>query len=234
MPNQGDLNRAEPGIPHGTNAGLLSSSGTPMHTDMGSDGFAGTGMHGDSGLVSAPGTPVYNDTGRPSGIRGHVSSAADTGKAKLASTMHDLGDRIEHKGREFESRSALVRPVGRVLNSTGEALEGGANYLRSSDFGVIRDDVVEGIRHRPLLSAGIAFGCGWLLGQMMGGDDEGEERESRDESGRHEEEEEEEEHEENSSDSGMMGSVRGRVANLLASGVASMAARQVRNRIAGR
>ena len=230
MPNQGDINRAEPGIPDGTNAGLLSSSGKPIHTEMGSDTFTSTGMSGES-VLSSPENFVHADTGATSvsrGIVGRVSGVADTGKSKLASSMHDLGDRIEHKGRQFESGNMFVRPVGRALNSTGEALEGGANYLRTSDFGVIRDDFVEGIRNHPMLSAGIAVGCGWLLGRMTGGDEE--EVEDREESHRQEEEEQEEE----SSDAGMMGRVRGRLGDLVASGIASMAARQVRDRIAGR
>lgn len=220
MPDQGEFSRAEPGIPEGTNAGLLSSSGTPIHSDTSSEPLlTGGGM-------------LHTDSGRPSsatGMMGRVSNVADTGKSKLAGTMHDLGDRIEHKGREFQSGNVFVRPVGRVLNSTGEALEDGAQYLRSSDFGVIRDDVVTGIRNHPMLSAGIAVGCGWLLGRIVGGGDN--EREDHDE---HENEEEEEEERERSDAPGMMGMVRGKVGSLVASGIASIAARQVRDRIAGR
>ncbi len=232
MPNQGDFDQVEPGIPRGTNADLLSSSGKPIHTEMGTDTFTSTSVHADS-VLSSRDRFMHADTGgRPSSREtvGRVASVADTGKSRLASGLHDLGDRIESKGRQLESGNVLARPVGRVLDSTGDALESGANYLRSNDFGVIRDDFVEGIRHHPMLSAGIAIGCGWLLGQMMGGSDESDVSEERVEE-RHEDEHDEEEER---SPSGLMGVVRGRIGNLVASGIASMAARQVRDRIAGR
>ena len=212
MPNQGDWNRVgEPGISQGTNAGLLSSSGAAMTTD--------TGMSGSSS----------------SGIRDRINSVVDGGKSRLAGSLHDLGDRLEHTGRDLESGSVLVRPVGRVLDSAGDALESGARYLRTTDLDVIGDDVVSGIRSRPLLSAGIALGCGVLLGKVFGSSDDSEEKsrrmelESRD---RHDHDEDQDEHE--SDRASFMDTLKGRASHVLAAGIATFAARQVRDRIAGR
>ncbi len=222
MPNQGDFNRvepgissstsgfgAEPGIPQGTNAGLLSPRGTPMTTDTG---------------MSASG-----------GLRGRVTSMVDSGKARLAGSLHDLGDRIEHTGRDLESGNFVVRPVGRVLDSTGNALESGARYLRTTDIDVIGDDVVDGIRSHPLVSAGIAIGCGVLLGRVFGSGDESDEEEARtlrDDSHEHRDPELEEEPDRESPS--MMDRLLGKVSDVVAGGIAAYAARQVRDRIAGR
>lgn len=228
MPNQGDFDRAEPGssrtastgfgaepgIPQGTNAGLLSPGGTPMTTD--------TGMSASGGLM------------------GRVNSIVDSGKTRLAGSLHDLGDRIEHTGRDLESGSFVVRPVGRVLDSTGNALESGARYLRTTDIDVIGDDVVDGIRGHPLVSAGIAVGCGLLLGRMFGsGDDSDEEepRTPRDES--HDRPERDERHEldeprDRAEGPSVVDRLMGKVSDVVAGGIAAYAARQVRDRIAGR
>lgn len=217
MPNQGDWTGVvEPGIPEGTNAGLLSSSGTPLTTDTGMSASSGTG-----------------------GIMGRVSDVVDSGKSMVAGKLHDLGDRLEHTGRGLESGNMLVRPVGRVLDSTGEALESGGRYLRTTDIDVIGDDIVGGIRTRPLLSAGIALGCGMLLGRMFSSsDDSGEEPrrmhdESHDHHG-HDSEREEEEEEHDSDRSSFRETLMGKMSELVAGGIASFAARQVRDRIAGR
>ena len=118
-----------------------------------------------------------------------------------------------------------------ALDGTGNALESGARYLRTTDMDVIGDDVVDGIRSHPLVSAGLAVGCGWLLGRMFGSDEESHEDEQRASERR-----EHEEHEDHDVSKGpsTMDRVKGRMADMLAGGVASFAARQVRNRIAGR
>ncbi len=221
MPNQGDFNRVEPGIPTSTSTGFGSEPGIPQGTNAGL--LSSSGMHSDTGMSGG-------------GLMGRVNHIVDSGKSRLAGGLHDLGDRIEHTGRDLESGNFLVRPVGRVLDSTGGALESGARYLRTTDVDVIGDDVVAGIRSRPHMSAGIAVGCGVLLGKMFGSSDESDEEESRgrDESHdqqRHEHEDEEPGRSENPS---MMDRLMGKVSDVVAGGIASYAARQVRDRIAGR
>ncbi len=225
MPNQGDFNRVEPGMSSSTGTGFGSEPGIPQGTN--------------AGLLSSSGMPVTSDTGMSSsgGLMGRVTSIVDGGKARLAGGLHDLGDRIEHTGRDLESGNFLVRPVGRALDSTGNALESGARYLRTTDVDVIGDDVVDGIRTHPLVSAGIAVGCGVLLGKMFGSSDESEAEASRtmhdEPHDRHRPEPEEEEREHSESPS-MMDRLMGKVSDVVAGGIAAYAARQVRDRIAGR
>ncbi len=208
MPDQGDWSRVEPTMPQGTNSELVSSSGMPYHSDVG----------------LRPG---------PEGLQSHATGLVDTGKSKLGSKLHELGDRIEHTGRQLKSGGMLARPVGRLLDRTGNAIESGGNYLRTRDIDVIGDDFVTGIRNHPLVSAGVAVGFGWLLGRMVGG--ESEEEESRPASPREEKHEEhrEEQHEDSGRPS-MFDKVKGRMTEMVASGLASVAARQIRDRIAGR
>ncbi len=224
MPNQGDFNRTDPGIPSSTPTGFGSEPGIPQGTN--------------AGLLSSSGMPMTTDTGMSSGgLKGRVNSIVDSGKSRLAGGLHDLGDRIEHTGRDLESGNFLVRPVGRALDSTGNALESSARYLRTTDVDVIGDDVVAGIRSRPLMSAGIAIGCGLLLGKMFGSSDESDEEESRSRDESHERrqdhEHEEEEHDRSETPS-MMDKLMGKVSDVVAGGIATYAARQVRDRIAGR
>jgi hypothetical protein len=205
MPDQGDRTPIEPGMPEGINAGLVSSTGAPLYRELGA--------------------------GRTSGRRSGPSSTGmlDQGKARLADGLHVLGDRIEHTGRDLESGNAFVRPVGRVLDRAGNSIEGGANYLRTHGIGVIGDDFVDGIRHRPLVSAGVAVGVGWMLGRMMGGGDEDDHR--REASSR--DEHREGTHKRERAAASTLDRVKGRVTELVASGIALMAARRIRDRIAG-
>ncbi len=215
MPDLGDRGRIEPGVPEGTNAGLVSPAGTPIYPEMGTG--RGPGLvsdTGSSGLVSNTGS----------------SGLINRGKARVADRLHDLGDRIEHTGRSLESGNVVARPVGRVLDSAGNSIEGGANYLRTHNIGVIGDDFVDNIRQHPLVSAGVAIGVGWMLGQMFGGGEEEEPRRTARQEERAEEEHEEERHDQGNS---LLDRMKGRVAELVAGGVASFAARKIRDRIAG-
>lgn len=208
MPDQGDWTHVEPAIPEGTNSDLVSPRGMPYHSDIGS----GSGQAGQ---------------------KSRAAGLVDRGKEKLASKLHGLGDRIEHTGLELESGGMLARPVGRVLDRTGNTIEGGGNYLRTHDIDVIGDDFVAGIRNRPLMSAGIAMGVGWLLGRMIGGSGSEDGRPASPGEGDHEKEHVEEDVDRSAGPS-VREKVKGRMTELVASGLAAVAARQIRHRIAGR
>lgn len=214
MANRDEGSRIEPPTSEGTNAPLLSPSGTPITTETG----------------AAPG-----------GLRRRVSRIVDDRKSRVADRLHGLGDRIEHTGRDLEGGNFMVRPLGRVLDSTGNALESGANYLRTTDVDDIGADIVDGIRDRPLLSAGIAVGLGMMLGRMFGGHAEEQEvrthpeqlrtRRGRVRRGRERPELEVYEPRQHRY---LARAVAAKARGVVAVGVASMAARQVRDRIAGR
>ncbi|HEX6559958.1 MAG TPA: hypothetical protein VF021_10860 [Longimicrobiales bacterium] len=75
--------------------------------------------------------------------RERLNDAAARGKTRLA-------DSIENTATVLDDR-----------------LYGSAEYLRSRDVQVIRDDFVDTVRKRPLLSAGIALGAGYLIGKAL-------------------------------------------------------------------
>jgi hypothetical protein len=94
-------------------------------------------------------------------------------------------DELKARGIEmFESarekgRERLYTAAGRGKERLAEALDntatrlddrlyGGSAYLRNQDVEVIASDLIEQIKKRPLLSAGIALGAGYLVGKATG------------------------------------------------------------------
>jgi hypothetical protein len=81
--------------------------------------------------------------------RDQLYEVADRGKVRLADVLEmaidELDDRLSHT----------------------------AHYLRTHDVEVIRDDFIQQVRRRPLLSAGLAVGTGYLLGKALGGSPRG-------------------------------------------------------------
>lgn len=168
-----------------------------------------------------------------------AEAAAASAKDSLAGGIHDVGDSIEHKGRTLEDKGMLARPIGKVLDRTGNAIESGARYLRSNSIGVIGDDVVDGIRHHPFLSSGIALGAGFLLGQAFGSDEEeiderDRQRESESDRGhdRYESRSDRAEHR-STSELSFGDRAKRELGRVAAGGLSAFAAKKVRDRIAG-
>lgn len=75
------------------------------------------------------------------------------------------------RGRErlrdaaLRGKTRFAEAIDNTATRLDDRLYGSAEYLRSSDLEVIRDDLVDVIRQRPLLSAGIALGAGYLIGK---------------------------------------------------------------------
>lgn len=65
-------------------------------------------------------------------------------------------------------RQRLIYAADRGRNRLADGLEGGVDYLRSSDVELIADDLLTEIRQRPLVAAGVAIGVGYLLGKAIG------------------------------------------------------------------
>lgn len=84
-----------------------------------------------------------------------LSGAAEAGKKRLADAAKRSKERIAEK---LEDAASQID--GRLFY--------GADYLRTTDIEVIRDDFIDVVRKRPLLSAGIAIGAGFLIGKVMG------------------------------------------------------------------
>lgn len=84
-----------------------------------------------------------------------LSDVADVGKRRLASAANRSKERLAER-----------------LEDTASQIDGrlfyGAEYLRTTDLEVMRDDLIDLVRRRPLLSAGIAIGAGYLIGKALG------------------------------------------------------------------
>jgi ElaB/YqjD/DUF883 family membrane-anchored ribosome-binding protein len=104
--------------------------------------------------------------------------AAEQGRTRLADGISRLSERLEESARTLDDQGGVGVRAGTVVHRTSDALESSADYLRSHDLPMIRDDVVDQIRERPLFACGIALGAGFLLGSMGSGSDD--DRSSRD------------------------------------------------------
>jgi ElaB/YqjD/DUF883 family membrane-anchored ribosome-binding protein len=96
-----------------------------------------------------------------------VGDAVDSGRHRIADQLETLGDRLEDRGRGMEDSGGIQRRAGHVALRAGEALDTGADYIRSHDVGEMRDDLERAIRDRPLFSVGVAVGAGFLLGRLL-------------------------------------------------------------------
>jgi hypothetical protein len=90
---------------------------------------------------------------------------------ELKARGRDMLYSAREKGRERlytaagRGKERLAEAIDNTATRLDDRLYGGADYLRNQDVEVIASDLVEQIRKRPLLSAGIALGAGYLVGK---------------------------------------------------------------------
>ena len=96
-----------------------------------------------------------------------LSGAVDAGRNRVAGQLERISDRLEERGRGMEEAGGVQQRASQVALRAGEALDSGAEYLRSHDPDAMRDDLERSIRDRPLLSVGIAAGAGFLLARLL-------------------------------------------------------------------
>jgi ElaB/YqjD/DUF883 family membrane-anchored ribosome-binding protein len=99
--------------------------------------------------------------------RERLGGAVDAGRNRVAGQLERISDRLEERGRGMEQAGGVQQRAGHVAVRAGEALDSGAEYLRSHDPDEMRDDLERSIRERPLLSVGIAVGAGFLLARLL-------------------------------------------------------------------
>ncbi len=109
-------------------------------------------------------------------MRGQARHAVERGKNRAAGGMERIGERMERRGESMETRGGARGTAGRVVHGAGDALEKGADYLKTHEIGTIRDDLSGQIREHPFVSVGVALGTGFLVGRAFGGEDEEAER----------------------------------------------------------
>ncbi len=165
-------------------------------------------------------------------VKSQVSEKIESGKERVAGRLDSIGERIEERGRTLEEQGGMKGKVGHAVHRAGDALEQGADYVRTSDFQTIRTGLQNQIKNRPLLSVGIALGTGFSLGRMFGG---GEDHEELEPSERFERRRYMERgfRGEKYNGMGLMEQVRGPIGRAVVGGVTALAARRLRQRIAG-
>ena len=99
--------------------------------------------------------------------RARLSGAVDAGRNRVAGQLERISGRLEERGRGMEEAGGVQQRASQVALRAGEALDSGAEYLRSHDPDAMRDDLERSIRQRPLLSVGIAAGAGFLLARLL-------------------------------------------------------------------
>lgn len=170
---------------------------------------------------------------KPEGLKERVTerarSAMESGKHRAVEGMESVGEKIDRGAEAMERRGRMSGQVGKLMHRAGDALESGANYIRTHELSTIRDDVSTRIREHPIASVGVALGTGFVLGRVFsGGDEEKEERIERLERRLHSRERElDRMHEES-------GGMRSQLGKALGTGISMLVARQVRNRISNR
>jgi ElaB/YqjD/DUF883 family membrane-anchored ribosome-binding protein len=199
--------------------------------------FSGSGPYRDAG-APAPLDPSssgsdWSDEAKGLGERmvGRVRDAAESGKSGVAGGIHSLGDRIEDMARPLEESGGVRGRVGGAIHRAGDTLEEGAEYLRTHELGVIRDDVTDQIRSHPFLSVGIALGTGMLLGAALGGSDSDRDDDRSDD--RDDDRHERHDRHDQESASGLTGFLGSAVGRAITAGVTTLVASQVRNMVAG-
>jgi hypothetical protein len=82
-------------------------------------------------------------------------------------------DALRERGREVfggvaeRGKERLLDAAERGRDRVAERLTSGAEYLRTNDVDVIREDLIAEIRAHPLRSTAIAVGAGYLLGRII-------------------------------------------------------------------
>lgn len=125
----------------------------------------GTGSSGAPGGAEQPGREPIGDRMDDGGEA--LRRAAESGRNRVAGQLERMGERLAERGRDMERAGGVQRRASRVAARASEALDSGAEYIRSRDPQEMRDDLERSIRAKPLLSVGIALGAGFLLARLL-------------------------------------------------------------------
>jgi ElaB/YqjD/DUF883 family membrane-anchored ribosome-binding protein len=162
--------------------------------------------------------------------RDRAAHAADRGKARLADGISRIGERLDEQAGRLEERGGLGERAGRYLHSASDVAEDSAEYLRTHELDVIRDDFADQVRARPLLSCGIALGAGFLLGSA--GSSSSRDRHDRDwdDDRAYRARAHYDDHDEDSDESGL----RAQLGRAVVSGITTLLTREIQQRVSGR
>ncbi len=96
-----------------------------------------------------------------------ASQSLESGKQNVASGMHRMGDKLENVASNLSQHGDMGARAANVVRGASDALDSGADYVRTSSLSDIRDDLTSQIRSHPLLSMGVAIGAGYLLSKIL-------------------------------------------------------------------
>jgi ElaB/YqjD/DUF883 family membrane-anchored ribosome-binding protein len=163
------------------------------------------------------------------GGRERAGQALDSGKSRLADGISRLGERLDEQATNLEGQGGLGSRASRYMQYASDAAEDSAEYLRSHDLDVIRDDFASQVRARPLLSCGIALGAGFLLGSAGSS---GSSRRDRDDerwssSRGHDRYHDDDDDDDDGDESGL----RAQLGRVIVSGVTTLLTREIQSRV---
>lgn len=172
--------------------------------------------------------------------KSRASQAAESQKGRAANKMHGASDRLDQKAQRMQAQGGMKAKAGQAAGRTGDALDRSADYLQTHRVGTIQDDLKGQIRRHPFLSVGAAMGSGFLLGNMLSGEDEEDVLEEHPEwqsdgydryAAHPPETYREPPAQSREHDRGMMGQLKGSLGKAVASGVSAMVAKKLNERI---
>src|SRR5438067_1937566 len=134
----------------------------------------------------------------------------------MAENFESAQSTVKEKVEDVKNKAADVASgakdrVANEIGHLGDQLDARVNSLE--------EDVINQIRARPLLSLGIAFGAGVVLGQMFGGNSADDDRSSR--------------HRKRREPSFLQQQLTGTVGKALVGSISGVIANEVKQRIAG-
>jgi ElaB/YqjD/DUF883 family membrane-anchored ribosome-binding protein len=141
-------------------------------------------------------------------------------KDKLADKIEQIGDTIDERISVLEQQGGAAGKAAPIVQKASSAADATAEYLRNNDLDQIRADLVDQIRERPLLSMGIAFAAGAVVGKMFGSSDDDDEDRPR-------------KRRSSNRSSFLKSQLSGPVGTALMTALTGIVAAQVRDRIAG-
>lgn len=96
-------------------------------------------------------------------------SSMDDLKARGREVLLNARERGRERAYEAAARSKVraAEALDSARSRVDERFAYGAEYLRTRDVESMPQDFIEAVRRRPLLSAGIALGAGYLVGKAL-------------------------------------------------------------------
>jgi hypothetical protein len=148
-----------------TGAFESASAGTRTGLDGAADDAATRAGYDRPSITEEPG--AFEPAGDSLEGRERIGDVVHAGRTRLADQIQRVSDRLHERARHMEQTGGVQGRASHLALRASETIDRGADYLRSHEVEDMRDDLEDAIRHRPLLSIGIAAGAGFLLARLL-------------------------------------------------------------------